>query len=94
MNTYAEWMEALKAYANALGTESLQRLHIHMSGIEYTPKGEKEHLPIEDSDLNLDAILQALLELECQGRILCESPILEEDAQRIKEKWLAISGEN
>jgi deoxyribonuclease IV len=93
MNTYDEWVAALKAYGDALGTESLQRLHIHMSGIEYTPKGEKEHLPIVDSDLNLKAILQALYDLKCQGRILCESPILEEDAQLIKEKWGEISGE-
>ena len=94
MNTYEEWVEALEGYADALGTESLHRLHIHMSGIEYTPKGEKEHLPIADSDLNLEAILQALFDLKCQGRILCESPILEKDAQLIKEKWAEISGEN
>ena len=64
-----------------------------MSGIEYTPKGEKEHLPIMESDLNLDAILTALNDLNCAGRILCESPILEEDAILIKEKWMQISGE-
>lgn len=93
MNTYDEWLDALKAYRDALGTESLQRLHIHMSGIEYTPKGEKEHLPIEESDLNLEAILLALKELNCGGRILCESPILEDDAILIKEKWLEIGGE-
>ena len=93
MNTYAEWAAALKAYRDALGAEALQRLHIHMSGIEYTPKGEKEHLTIEESDLNLVAILQALKDFGCQGRILCESPILEEDALLIQEKWGEISGE-
>ncbi len=94
MNSYDEWVMALQAYADALGAESLQRLHIHMSGIEYTPKGEKEHLPILESDLNLEAILTALHDLKCGGRILCESPILEEDAQLIKDKWQEISGEN
>ncbi len=94
MNSYDEWVEVLKAYADALGAESLQRLHIHMSGIEYTPKGEKEHLPIKESDFNLDAILSALKDFNCGGRILCESPILEEDAILIKEKWMEISGEN
>ncbi len=93
MNSYTEWVEALQEYENALGTEALQRLHIHLSGIEYTPKGEKEHLPIEESDLNLEAILQALKDLNCSGRILCESPVLEEDAILIKNKWEEISGE-
>ncbi len=93
MNSYDEWAAALKAYEDALGTEALQRLHIHLSGIEYTPGGEKEHLPIEESDLNLEAILQALKDFNCQGRILCESPILEADALLIKKKWSALSGE-
>ena len=93
MNSYDDWVVALNAYADALGVESLQRLHIHMSGIEYTPKGEKEHLPIEESELNFEAILQALKDLKCAGRILCESPILEEDAILIKKKWQEISGE-
>jgi deoxyribonuclease IV len=87
MNTYDEWIAALNQYQEALGTAALQRLHIHLSGIEYGPKGEREHLPFEESDLNLDAILQALHDLNCGGRIVCESPILEEDAQLIKSKW-------
>lgn len=87
MNTYDEWAEALRKYAQALGDEALQRLHIHMSGIEYTEKGEKEHLPIEESDLNLDAILQVLRDFNCGGRIVCESPILEEDALLMQARW-------
>ncbi len=90
MNTYEEWVRALESYRDALGEEALQRLHIHLSGIAYTPKGEKEHLPIEESDLNLDAILRALRDFNCRGRILCESPILEEDALLIKSRWEAL----
>ena len=90
MNTYDEWANALQMYVQALGAASLQRLHIHMSGIEYTPKGEKEHLPIEESDLNLDAIFQALKEFNCGGRIVCESPILEDDALLLQRKWNAV----
>ena len=94
MNTYDEWTNALENYGSALGGESLQRLHIHLSGIEYGPKGEREHLPIEESDLDLDAILQALYDLGCGGRIVCESPILEEDAKLIQKKWVELVGDN
>ncbi len=94
MNTYDEWVAVLQVYANALGNESLQRLHIHLSGIEYTDRGEQEHLPIQESDLKLEAILQALIDLNCGGRILCESPILEKDALLVKETWQTLSEEN
>jgi deoxyribonuclease-4 len=94
MNTYDEWVAVLQAYADALGNESLQRLHIHLSGIEYTERGEQEHLPILESDLNLKAILQALIDLDCGGRILCESPILEEDALMVKETWQTLKAES
>lgn len=93
MNTYDEWAEQLEIYANALGDQALKRMHIHMSGIEYTEKGEKEHLPIEESDLNLEAIFTALYKFGCEGRILCESPILEDDAVMMKNKWAEIAGD-
>jgi deoxyribonuclease-4 len=87
MNTYPEFVQTLETYGEVLGDSAMNRLHIHLSGIEYGPKGEREHLPIQESDLNLDAILQALKDLGCSGRILCESPILEEDAILIKNEW-------
>jgi deoxyribonuclease-4 len=43
-------------------------------------------------DLDLDAILRALKDHNCGGRILCESPILEEDALNIKEAWYTLTG--
>ena len=93
MNTVDEWRASLEAYGKNLGQAALQNLHIHLSGIEYTPKGEKEHLPILESDFDLEALLSVLAEYECGGRIVCESPVLEEDALVIKASWQEISGE-
>lgn len=93
MNSYPEWIQVFERYAEALGQESLQRLHCHLSGIEYTEKGEQNHLVLAESDFNLEGLFQALLEVGAQGRILCESPTLEEDAQYIKEAWIEFSGE-
>ncbi|MBP1703432.1 MAG: putative endonuclease [Chloroflexi bacterium] len=87
MNTYDEWHRVLETYANTLGNSALHNLHVHLSGIEYGPKGEKEHLPVEESDLKLTALFQALRDFSCQGRILCESPAMEDDALILKEKW-------
>jgi deoxyribonuclease-4 len=93
MNTYDEWCDLLKAYQKALGKKALKRLHIHLSGIEYGPKGERNHLKLEEADLDLKALFRALNEFGCAGRILCESPIMEEDALNMKKDWMKVSGE-
>lgn len=93
MNSYDEWLGVLEVYKEALGIDSLKNLHIHISGIAYGDKGEREHLPLEDSDLDYVAFFRALKDYSCQGRILCESPILEEDAQKCKNSWLEVSQE-
>ena len=93
MNTYDEWMRTLGAYAKALGGEALHDLHVHLSGIEYGPKGEKEHLKVEEADLDVRAILRALHAVGCRGRILCESPAMEDDALLIRQMWQEVSSE-
>ena len=70
MNTYAEWVRYMETYGKELGADSLKRLHIHLSGIEYGPKGEKNHLPLAKADLNLKALFKALIDFGCGGRIL------------------------
>ncbi len=93
MNTYEEWVALLKTYSRGVGAEGLKHLHIHLSGIAYGPKGEKEHLKLEAADLDLKALFGALHDLGCGGRILCESPIMEEDALNMKKAWASVSGE-
>jgi deoxyribonuclease-4 len=93
MNTTAEWLQVLDSYASALGPQALKELHIHMSGIEYSEKGERNHLPIEESDFELVALFKALHLRGCAGRILCESPKMEEDALFMKNTWIAVTGQ-
>jgi deoxyribonuclease-4 len=93
MNTYEEWSKLLTAYKKGLGAKALKNMHIHLSGIEYGPKGEKNHLPLAEADLDLKALFKALHDFGCAGRILCESPIMEEDAMNMKKAWMKVSGE-
>ena len=93
LNTYDEWAGLLKSYEKTLGKKALKRLHIHLSGIEYGLKGEKKHLALGESDLKLNFLFQALKDFNCAGRILCESPIMEEDALNMKKAWMKVSGE-
>lgn len=90
VNSASEWSKIIEQYHTALGDESLKHLHIHLSGIEYTSKGEKNHLPLKESDLRVEDLLNTLKKMNCAGRILSESPILEDDALYMKSYWQSI----
>ncbi len=83
----SDFIEILSCYESVFGKTSLQSLHIHVSGIDYTEAGEKKHLPLIESKFNYKALLSALHEKNCSGRILCESPEMERDAILLKEYW-------
>jgi deoxyribonuclease IV len=87
VNSRAAWTTILKQVKKALGAAALKDLHIHLSGIEYGPKGEKHHLPLAESRLKYKELFQALAEMKCAGRILCESPKMEEDALVMQKTW-------
>ncbi len=87
VNTVKEFAHILELLAQSMGEAALHQLHIHLSGIEYGEKGEKNHLEVKKSDLNLAALFTALKDHACRGRILCESPIMEEDALYLQEQW-------
>ncbi|MFA5872345.1 MAG: TIM barrel protein [Anaerolineales bacterium] len=93
MNTYDEWMSALDFYRKSLGDEAMQYLHIHLSGINYGPKGEKNHLIMEEADLDFMNLMRALHAAGVKGRIMCESPVLEVDALKFRQLWMEVSGE-
>jgi deoxyribonuclease IV len=91
MNSFEEWRQVLEVYAKTLGDQSLKRLHIHLSGIEYSEKGERNHLKMSESDFKLIDLFKALKEYNCSGRLLCESPVLEEDALVFQQTWKELS---
>lgn len=86
-NTYEQFKAALRLIKDNLGEQALQEQHIHLSGIEYGPKGEKRHLPFLETELDYKAVLQALVDFEVAGWLTCESPILEEDALILQDLY-------
>jgi len=97
VNTYAEWCQVLDAYQKTLGKGGMKNLSCHLSGIEYGPKGERSHLPLEESDFDLGALLRALKEFGAGGRILVESTPheqMEKDALLVQRLWAKLSGES
>ena len=94
VNSYAEWMDILKKVKKRLGAKALKSLHIHLSGIEYGPKGEKNHVPLEEGDLKYKDLFKALRDAGASGRVLCESPKMEEDALVMAKAWNRVAAGN
>ena len=86
-NSIEEWREMLSYIEDRLGREALDNMHIHMSGIEYTEKGEKRHLPLRESDMKWEDLLRVLKEFRVKGVVISESPNIEEDALLMKKKY-------
>ncbi len=79
-NSYQEFAAMLLQIKERLGRAALDNMHIHMSGIAYSKKGEVKHLNLKESDFRYVELLQALKDYEAKGLVICESPNLEEDA--------------
>ncbi|MGV8086704.1 MAG: TIM barrel protein [Candidatus Woesearchaeota archaeon] len=86
-NTTEEFREVLTLIEKGLGREGLDNMHIHMSGINYGPKGEKNHLFLEESDFNWRDLLKVWKEYKIKGAVINESPNIEDDAQLMKKYW-------
>jgi len=79
-NTYDEFARVFERIGNEIGTHALENFHAHIAGIEYSAKGEKKHLILEESDMRYVELMKAFKDFNVKGVIICESPNLEEDA--------------
>lgn len=89
-NTYDEFAHVLDRIGKELGTFALENFHAHVAGIEYTSKGEKQHLNLQDSDMNYKDLMKALKDFGVKGVVVCESPNIEDDAVLMKEYYLSL----
>ena len=86
-NSVAEWNNVLEQVEKKLGKNGLQNMHIHLSGIEYSIKGEKNHLILEKSDFKYKELLKVLKDFKAAGVVICESPNIEEDALLLQKTY-------
>ena len=86
-NTIEEWREMLSLMEDRLGREALDNMHIHISGINYGEKGEKNHLNLQESDMRWEDLLRVLKEFRVKGVVISESPNIEGDAILMKKKY-------
>ena len=87
LNTYDEFRGILGTVEDRLGREMLGAMHIHLAGIAYSPKGERNHLILRNSDMNYPDLLRAFRDYDIKGAVVCESPNLQGDALVLKHTY-------
>ena len=86
-NTYEEFSEILGKIEKALGKKGLENMHMHVTGIAYSAKGEKHHLNLKESDLNYNDLIKAIKDFKVKGVLISESPNIEGDAILCRETY-------
>lgn len=89
-NTKDEFDSVWQIISNRLGEKALSNMHIHISGIKYSAKGEREHLNLKDSDFNYLDFVRSLRDNHVGGTVICESPNLEGDAMLLKKIYYEV----
>lgn len=88
-NSYREFDRILRKIERKLGRKALKNMHMHVSGVEYSNRGELKHLNLDESDFRYDEWVQVLRDHEVAGMVICESPIQERDALILKNLYLS-----
>lgn len=86
-NTYDEFSKVLEKMGNNIGQYALENFHGHLAGIEYTAKGEKQHLNLENSDMNYKDLIKVMKGFGVKGALVCESPNIEDDCKLLKNYY-------
>jgi len=86
-----DYMRILDALEENL---DIRYLHCHYTRIEYTDKGEKKHHSLDEMGYGppLKPILYSLIERGWDYTIICETPLRDLDALKIKEVLIDLSG--
>ncbi|MCX8174615.1 MAG: TIM barrel protein [Candidatus Micrarchaeota archaeon] len=86
--TKQDYLEILDFVERRLGGDAGKNFHCHFSGIEAGKAGERRHLPVSCQSPPFAPLAQVWVENGWGGRLICESPLLENDAFALQEIYL------
>ena len=62
-------------------------MHVHVSGMEFGPSGERRHLPLRRSRFRYRELLRALKDVRASGWVIAETPAMEDDALLLQRTY-------
>ena len=84
---YEHFASVLDSIRTRLGPAALERLHVHISGIQFGPKGERRHEPLRETAFRWKELLRALKDHRVSGWVVSESPAMEDDALLLQRTY-------
>ena len=87
MKTINDFRKALDTIEKRLGTDAMKNLHCHYTHVEFTAKGEKRHHVMDEVEYGppFEPLAALIAELGLTPVIISESPILDVDAQKMRD---------
>ena len=90
MKTLDDFRKALDTIEKRLGTDAMKNLHFHCTLVEFTGKGEKRHHIMDEVECGppFEPLATLIAELGLTPVIISESPVLDVDAQKMRDIML------
>jgi deoxyribonuclease IV len=90
----ADFRAVAEEVERRLGTEAARTMHCHFSKIEYTDKGERRHHVLDEPRYGPDfeMLAEVIAEFKMRSVIICETPLLDVDAIKMRETYKKIVG--
>lgn len=81
-----DYLRVFRLIEEKLGSEIAKNLHTHFSEIEYTEKGERKHLDLgTKNEPPFIPLAEVIIENGYTPTIICETPLLDLDALKMKK---------
>jgi deoxyribonuclease-4 len=87
LKTVEDMRQIAEKIETELGTQILRSMHCHFSKIEFTSQGEKKHHTLDEEQFGPEfgLLSEVILDFKMHPTIICETPILDIDARKMKE---------
>jgi len=85
--TVSDFRKVVDKIERRLGSDVLRNMHCHYTPVEFTEKGERRHHTMDEVGFGPDFrfLASLIVELDLKPVIISESPILDIDAQRMRD---------
>ena len=90
MKTAGDFRVLTNEIGKRLGSDAVRNLHCHFTRVEFTEKGEKCHHILDETEYGPDfqCLATIIAELDLKPVIISESPVLDVDAQKMRDMVL------
>jgi deoxyribonuclease-4 len=87
LKTADDMRKVVEKIEQELDTQTLRNMHCHFSKIEFASQGEKKHQTLDEQQFGPDfrMLSEVILDFKMHPTLICESPILDIDARKMKE---------